>query len=111
MKILFITDKSIVGGATVALLNMVRELKKNAKFEPTVITVLENELNSQLNSMEIYNFADNHVEAMQEISKGRLPIFAQTIRAYFKLCICHKESISIIEKKINVAEYDIIHFV
>lgn len=109
MKILFITDKSIVGGATVALLNMVRELKKNAKFEPTVITVLENELNSQLNSMEIYNFADNHVEAMQEISKGRLPIFAQTIRAYFKLCICHKESISIIEKKINVAEYDIIH--
>ena len=43
MKILFITDKSIVGGATVALLNMVRELKKNAKFEPTVITVLENE--------------------------------------------------------------------
>ena len=75
MKILFITDKSIAGGATVALLNMVRELKKNTKFELTIITVLEDELNSQLNSMEIYNFADNHVEAMQEISKGRLPIF------------------------------------
>ena len=109
MKILFIADKSIVGGATVALINILCELKKHNTFEVAVVTVVENDLNRKLDSMGVYSFADHHVEAMQEISKGRLPIWIQEVRAYVKLCICHNRSVQEIEKKINVSEYDIIH--
>ena len=41
MKILFIADKSIVGGATVALINILYELKKHNTFEAVSYTHLD----------------------------------------------------------------------
>lgn len=109
MNILFIADKSIIGGATVALLNLIRELREKNEISITVVTVNHNELNEKLDNMGVANFPDYHVEAMQEISRGRLPVIVQLLRARLKLFVSHHESIKKIEKEINVSDFDIIH--
>ena len=63
MRVLYITDPGVVGGATRALIEMTYELKKLG-VEPVVCTSSYSELNDILNGMKIENCAIGHMSAM-----------------------------------------------
>lgn len=109
MNILYITDKAIIGGATVAFLNLVTELKDYEDVNVTVITVDNNELNRKLDELNIPNIADHHLEAMQEIYSGRLPYVYHKLKAMVKVRFNRIYSIKRIESTLNMNEFDIIH--
>ena len=109
MNVLLIADKSIIGGATVALINLVDELTNVHQCNVTVITVQNNDLNIRLDEMGVTNIADYHCEAMQEIRGGRMPKWVRFTKAFITLTLSCRKSIHIIEKAVDIESMDIIH--
>lgn len=109
MKILFISDVGIIGGATTSLLNLVRELNKYDNIDITVVTSEYSRVNKKLNELKIDNIADYHPEAMREIYQGKhLPLY-HIKKAYLEYYLKTIYSKYIIERYIDVKSFDIIH--
>ena len=108
MRVLYITDPGVVGGATRALIEMTYELKKIG-VEPVVCTSSYSELNDILNGMKIENYAIGHMSAMNTKSpyKWKRPIKYpyECLKYYLSI----PKAIKNIKKNIDIKSIDIIH--
>ena len=108
MRVLYITDPGVVGGATRALIEMTYELKKLG-VEPVVCTSSYSELNDILNGMKIENCAIGHMSAMNTKSpykwKRPLKYPYECLKYYLSI----PKAIKNIKKNIDIKSIDIIH--
>ena len=108
MRVLYITDPGVVGGATRALIEMTYELKKLG-VEPVVCTSSYSELNDILNGMKIENYAIGHMSAMNTKSpykwKRPLKYPYECLKYYLSI----PKAIKNIKKNIDIKSIDVIH--
>ena len=108
MKILFITDPGIVGGATRSLVDLTGALKAHG-CQCVVCTSKRTELNDELEAMEIQTIADGHMAAMEPKSPKRwkrpIKAIARRIQRMFNL----PAAIRKIEREVNLNSFDLIH--
>lgn len=108
MKVLYITDPGIVGGATRSLVDVVSAMSDRG-IECVVCTSSYNELNDELNKLKISNFASGHRSAMDtpayKIWKRPLKKVIRGLEYHLTL----PRVIQQIERKINMYGVDLIH--
>lgn len=104
MKILYITDPVVVGGATQSLVDVVTAMKERGA-DVTVCTSSRTELNEKLEKTGILNFACGHMAAMEV----RVPSIKYYITQSIKYYRTNKKAIHTIENTVNIKEFDLIH--
>lgn len=108
MKVLYITDPGIVGGATRSLVDIVSAMK-NKGVECVVCTSGCNALNEELDALGIENFASGHRSAMDTpaYKKWKKPLkkIAKGLDYYVSLPFVLKK----IETSVDLNTIDIIH--
>lgn len=108
LRILYITDPGVVGGATRSLIDVVSAMM-NRNVECIVCTSANNELNLELNRLGITNFASGHMSTMD------LPAYTPWKRPFKKVVKKAKYYITLpyiinkIEKTVDFNTIDIIH--
>lgn len=110
MRILFITDPGIIGGATRSLVEVVTALRDSFGIDCIVCTSSYNELNVELNDVGIENLSCGHRAVMDvRPTLGRLNL----IKAYLRFWVDYKMSlrpaIKKIQSTIDLRSVDIIH--
>lgn len=118
MKVLFITDPGIVGGATKSLVELVATIQAlHPNVEITVCTSDNNSLNQNLADVGVASIADGHLAAM-EVDPGcpsliHVRSFYRYWRDYYhrthQYKYATKNAVQIIEKKLDIASFDLIH--
>ncbi len=108
MKVLYITDPGIVGGATRSLVEMLSEMDTK-NVECAVCTSSYSDLNRELDSLGISNFASGHHACMDipPQKKWKAP-FKKLIRG-LEYHLSLNSVISCIENSIDLKSIDIIH--
>lgn len=108
MKILYITDPGIVGGATRSLVDVVSAMR-DCGIKCVVCTSSYNELNKELNELGVENFASGHRAAMDTpaYKKWKKP-FKKLIKG-LEYHITLPSAIRSIEKNIDINSIDLIH--
>lgn len=118
MKVLFITDPGIVGGATKSLVELVATIHTlHPNVEITVCTSDYNSLNKDLTDVGVASIAEGHLAAM-EVDPG-CPSLIHARSFYRYWCDYYrrtnqykqatKNAVQIIEKKLDIAAFDLIH--
>lgn len=108
MKVLYITDPGIVGGATRSLIDVASSMSDKG-IECIVCTSSYNELNEELNKLNIVNFASGHRAVMD------IPAYKKWKRPFKKLIkgLEYRLTLSYvirnIEKNVNLKTVDLIH--
>lgn len=108
MKVLFITDPSTVGGATRSLVDVTSKLKEN-NVDCTVCTGISNDLNEELSSLGIENYALGHKAAMVVLPKAQWKKPIKYILDYIAYHISTYIAINKIRKLVDLSSVDIIH--
>ena len=108
MKVLFITDPSTVGGATRSLVDVTSKLKEN-KVDCAVCTGISNDLNEELSSLGIENYALGHKAAMVVLPKAQWKKPLKYILDYIAYHISTYIAINKINNLIDLNSVDIIH--
>lgn len=108
MKVLYIIDPGIVGGATLAFLEIVAQMKTRS-VDCIVCTSGNNSLNRELDKMGVANIAIGHHSVLEPESpyKWKRPI-KYPIR-WLQYRIALKKALKTIERKIDLSDVDIIH--
>lgn len=104
MKILYITDPVVVGGATQSLVDVATAMKERGA-DVTVCTSSRTELNEKLDKAGIFSFACGHMAAMEV----RVPSIKYYITQSIKYYRTNKKAIHTIENTVNIKEFDLIH--
>lgn len=107
MRVLYFMNHVGRGGAALALLDLIREIKKNHDdVEPIVFTGTHNELNIALNSLDVENYVAPYVNFLTSF---RRPIKLWQFVLQLRYNIFRKRAISKIERCIDFKTIDIIH--
>lgn len=108
MKVLYIVDPGVVGGATLAFLEIANQMKKRG-VDCLVCTSDRNSLNKELDQMGIANIAIGHHSVLEPESpyKWKRPIKYPIRWIQYRLAL--KKALKIIEKNVNLSEIDLIH--
>ena len=108
IKVLYILDYGILGGATKAFVTLVRQMKRQSII-PIVVTSDYNELNKQLEEIGIKTISVGHRTAIESFSFKKITwpysLLKLVVWYYYKECIAIKK----IKKGIDFSEIDIIH--
>ncbi len=108
MKVLFINYVITIGGATLALKELLIELKNNG-IEPIVCTSKRDDFNSFLDDNGIKNIVDGHREVMENVPKSKIKRIVKYLLHKPLYYIAQYRALRIIEKSINLKEIDIVH--
>lgn len=108
MKILYITDPGIIGGATRSLIDVVSAMSDRG-IECIVCTSSYNELNKKLNELDVENFASGHRAVMDipAYKRWKKPLKKLIKRTEYYITL--PNVIKNIEKNINIKSIDLIH--
>lgn len=108
MRILFITDPGIVGGATRSLVDLTGALKARG-CQCVVSTSERMELNDELEALGIQTIADGHMAAMEPKSplwwKRPIKAVVRRVQRMFNLPAAVRK----IEREVNLNSFDLIH--
>lgn len=107
-KILFINDVHTVGGATMALKEIVVALKEIG-IEPIVSTSVKDDFNQFLDAKGIINIADSHLGAMDVSLPKSIKRPLQYEKRRMLYILKRYKALKILESQINLKEIDIIH--
>lgn len=111
MKVLYISDPVLVGGATKSLKELTTYLATYYNLDITICFSEENEIASELELYGIKCIYDNHMAAMEV--EPNLPnlyrFYRRLIKRKLVFAINTRKSIKKIESQIDVSEYDLIH--
>ncbi len=106
MKILYIMNHVGQGGAALALYDLIVELKKTTEVEPVVITGKENELNDKLTRLGVENYV---FPFKNFVSTSHKPIFIWKMLLRTRHDLLNPIAFKLIEKKLKIETFDIIH--
>jgi glycosyltransferase involved in cell wall biosynthesis len=107
MKVLYFMNHVGRGGAALALLDLVKEIRLNHSYiQPIVITGSNNELNHALTEMGV----ENHSASFKNyLTTYRYPAFFWKLILRLRYLILRKSAIKKIERMVDFSEIDIIH--
>lgn len=108
MKILYILDPAIIGGATRAFITFISLLAVQ-NVTPIVCTAHQTKLNDELSSMGIINFPIRHREMITTCNKSGIKKILWWGRRITPYLIFDLIAILIIHRKVNMNEVDLIH--
>ncbi len=107
MKVLYFMNHVGKGGAALALLDLIREIKHNHKYiKPVVITGCYNELNQELNNIGVENYS---APFKNFLTTYRRPTWVWKVLFMIRYWITKKKSVKRIEKVIDFKRIDLIH--
>lgn len=107
MRVLYFMNHVGIGGAALALHDLIVESKKNfSDFEPVVITGSSNELNVSLNNLGVENYTATFKNFL---SSSKKPSFFWRIILQTRYCVNKPRAIKKIEGLIDFKTIDIIH--
>ena len=111
MKILFITDSGILGGAAKSLIELVCSLHDMYTVDITVCTSEWNELNLILEEYGIKSITDGHMSAMEVTPpvENSLIRFNIRLKQAIQYRVTLKRSIKRLEKELDLKSFDLIH--
>lgn len=95
------------GGAALALIDLIIELKKiEENYEPVVITGKNNDLNKKFSQLGIENYSFQFKNFMSSYRKPEI-LIKLLLKARYNFFL--KREIKKIEEKVNISDFDIIH--
>ena len=108
MKILFITDPGIVGGATRSLVDVVTSLK-NIGYTPIVCTSTYSALNVELEQYGIDSIVSGHYAAMEIHANKRWKDPLRYVKYPMLYYLNRNKAVRSVEKQISMSTIDVIH--
>ena len=108
MKILFITDPGIVGGATRSLVDVVNSLK-NIGYTPIVCTSTYSALNVELEQYGIDSIVSGHYAAMEIHANKRWKDPLRYVKYSMLYYLNRNKAVRSVEKQISMSTIDVIH--
>lgn len=106
MKILYFMNHVDKGGAALALLDLIIELKKHSNIEFIVITGKRNELNKSLDAMGVENYAVGFKNFM---SSYKAPVYIYCPLLWLRYKLCKYYALKRIQKLVDLNSIHIIH--
>lgn len=108
MKVLYIADPSVLGGATKSLLDVCSSMKEKG-VDCTVCTGPQSDLNLKLDALGINNISCNYPTSMDNRSPVWWKRFPKKCMRTLDYYIRLPKSVHEIEKMLDVSQFDLIH--
>ena len=108
LRVLFIADRGILGGATRSLVELVTELRRIG-VDCIVCTSADNELNKELACLDIPNFSAGYRPVMDTRPKNKWKVLPKILLNGGLYWLCLPKALKRIETEIDLNQIDLIH--
>ena len=108
MTVLYVLDYGTKGGATIAFIDMVNQMKENG-VTPIVVTGKRTGLNDMLEARGITTVAAGHYTLLESFSFTHWFWPYSYIKRFLRYWINERKALKILERKIEFANIDLIH--
>ena len=109
LKVVFIADVGLAGGATKSLIEVVTTLKNNHNIVPVVLTSQNSEMNAKLTELGIENHVTGHCPFMQGEPDAKWKKPVKWILFAMKYCLSYKSSFNKALAQVDWDSVDLIH--